>query len=84
MKQWLNPYSATVALGLLVQLAFTVRWLYRRTRNDELTRAFVRDMAVNHLPHVYHCLRELCRRQGIVIDDPPVIRWVDLNWKRGP
>jgi hypothetical protein len=29
-----------------------VRWLYRRIRHDELNRAFVRDTATIHLPHI--------------------------------
>jgi hypothetical protein len=79
MAQMQNAQS----VALLVQLLFTVRWLYQRTRNDELLRFFVRDNATNHLPHVYRCLREFCRRQGIEVSEPPAIRWVDLNGKRG-
>jgi hypothetical protein len=68
-----------LALTSAVQLALFVRWLYRRVRNDELTRAFVHDMATNHLPHIYERLEKLCEQQGIESAPLPPIRWVDLN-----
>jgi hypothetical protein len=79
MRIFLDPYWWTLGLGSLVQLVLFVRWLYRRIRNDELTRAFVEDMATNHLPHIYDRLERLCDEQGIERDPSPPIRWVDLN-----
>jgi hypothetical protein len=70
-----------VALTSLVQLALFLRWLYRRIRNDEITRAFVHDMATNHLPHIYDRLERLCSQQGIDRTAAPPIRWLDLNGK---
>ena len=70
-----------VALTSLVQLALFLRWLYRRIRNDEITRAFVHDMATNHLPHIYDRLERLCHQQGIEPAPLPPIRWLDLNGK---
>ena len=70
-----------VALTSLVQLALFLRWLYRRIRNDEITRAFVHDMATNHLPHIYERLEQLCAQQGIDRTAAPPIRWLDLNGK---
>ena len=59
-------------LGLLgtivpvaVQFILFLRWLHRRMRADEVARAFVRDLAVAHLPHIYTALREIARRLGI-------------------
>ena len=75
----LDPDRIAVGLGAIVQLVLFLRWLYRRIRNDELIRNFVEDMATNHLPHIYHALGELCRRQGIALPETPPIRWVDLN-----
>jgi hypothetical protein len=66
----MNPYWIVVALSSLVQFLIFVRWLHRRTRDDEIRRAFIRDMAINHLPHLYHALREIVRRK--------VVR----NWRR--
>jgi hypothetical protein len=54
MKPWLGLISESVMLALLVQPLFTVRWLYRHTRNEEILRWFVRDLATYHLPHIYH------------------------------
>lgn len=76
-----RPYRA-VALTPLVQLVLFVRWLYRRIRNDELMRAFVRDMATNHLPHIYELLAKLCDERGIERSSLPPIRWIDLNGKQ--
>lgn len=66
----------------LVQLVLFLRWLYRRIRNDELTRTFVEDMARNHLPHIYELLERICEEQGIRRTPRPHIRWVDLNSPR--
>jgi hypothetical protein len=41
-----------------------LRWLHRRMRNDEITRAFVRDIATNHLPHIYNALKTDRRAAG--------------------
>ncbi len=82
MRELIDPYWLTVALTSLVQFVLFLRWLYRRIRNDELNRAFVRDMATNHLPHIYDRLEKICEQQGIERNKPPPpIRWLDLNKK---
>jgi len=75
----LEPYPIAVALASLVQFILFARWLYRRIRNDEITRVFVEDMATNHLPHIYELLAKLCDQQGIERDPLPPIRWMDLS-----
>jgi hypothetical protein len=71
-----------VGLTSAVQFVLFLRWIYRRIRNDELTRAFVRDMATNHLPHIYERLEKICEQQGIAPSRlPPPIRYIDLNGK---
>jgi hypothetical protein len=58
----MHPFSAsflTVLVPMLVQLVLFLRWLHRRMRNDEITRAFVRDIATNHLPHIYNALQKI-------------------------
>ena len=79
MRSLLNSYWLTVALSSVVQLVLFLRWLYRRIRNDEIMRTFVRDMATNHLPHIYERLNKLCDQQGIERSPLPPIRWIDLN-----
>jgi hypothetical protein len=79
MRAFLNPHWWTLALSAIVQLVFFLRWLYRRIRNDELTRIFVQDMATNHLPHIYDLLEKLCDRQGIERSPLPPVRWIDLS-----
>jgi hypothetical protein len=51
-------------------------------RNDEITRAFVRDIATNHLPHIYNALQKIATRQGIDLDETPLVQFVDLNHRR--
>jgi hypothetical protein len=77
-KLW-NPTDIAVIGATLAQFALFIRWLYRRIRNEELTRAFVADMATNHLPHIYDLLARLCDQQGIERPPAPPIRWLDLS-----
>ncbi len=46
------PSFLGVLVPVLVQFVLFLRWLHRRMRNDEIVRAFVRDIATNHLPHI--------------------------------
>ncbi len=72
----------TAALPICVQFVLFLRWLHRRMRNDEIMRAFVRDIATNHLPHIYDALHKIAARQGIALDETPLVRFVDLNGHR--
>ncbi len=65
-----------------VQFVIFLRWLHRRMRNDEITRAFVRDIATHHLPHIYTALQKIAARQGIELDETPLVQFVDLNSRR--
>ena len=65
-----------------VQFVLFLRWLHRRMRDDEITRAFVRDVALNHLPHIYTALREIAARQGIELEETPLVRFLELNGPR--
>ena len=71
----------TFGITSIVQSILFVRWLYRHIRSEELTRAFVHDMAANHLPHIYELLEMLCDEQGIKRNPLPPIRWIDLNYR---
>lgn len=77
-KLW-DPSTLAIIGATVAQFALFLRWLYRRIRNEELTRAFVADMATNHLPHICDLLCCLCDRQGIERPPAPPIRWLDLN-----
>ncbi len=68
------------ALGpILLQLLVLLRWLHRHMRDNEITRAFVRDVALNHLPHIYSALRQIAAQQGIELEEPPLVQFLDLN-----
>jgi hypothetical protein len=79
MLKLIETNAWPLALTSLVQFVLFLRWIYRRIRNDELMRAFVEDMAMNHLPHMYDLLEKLCDKQGIDRDPAPPIRWIDLS-----
>lgn len=77
---WSVVVAALVPVG--VQFVLFLRWLHRRMRNDEIVRAFVRDIATNHLPHIYAALHAIARKQGIDAPEPPMVRFVELNGRR--
>jgi len=74
---WFAVLAALVSGA--VQFVLFLRWLHRCLRNDEITRAFVRDIATNHLPHIYNALQKIAAQQGIELDETPLVRFVDLN-----
>lgn len=75
----MNPYWIVVAFSSCVQLFFFLRWLHRRMRDDEMRRVFMRDMALNHLPHLYHALRQIASRLGLELKDAPPVQFLELN-----
>ena len=76
----LHWYAILTALATAgVQLIVFLRWLHRRMRDDEINRAFIRDVATNHLPHIYSALRQIAAEQGIALEDPPLLRFVDVH-----
>jgi len=76
-----SAWLATL-LPVVVQFVIFLRWLHRRMRNEEITRAFVRDIATNHLPHIYNVLQKIAMQQGIELDETPIVQFVDLNHPR--
>jgi hypothetical protein len=72
----------TTLVPVLVQFVVFLRWLHRRMRNDEITRAFVRDIATNHLPHIYNALQKIAAHEGIDLDETPLVQFVDLSHRR--
>ncbi len=74
----------TTFIPVAVQFLVFLRWLHRRMRNDDITRAFVRDIATNHLPHIYNALQKIAARQGIDLDETPLVQFIDLNSRRKP
>src|SRR5712692_6748074 len=77
---WIGILTAIASAA--VQFVLFLRWLHRRMRNEEIVRAFVRDIATNHLPHIYNALQKIAAEQGIELDDTPLVRFVDLNGHR--
>jgi hypothetical protein len=76
-----NIAVAGSLLAGLAQFALFLRWLHRRMRDDEIARTFVRDVAVNHLPHIYSALREIAGLQGVRLSEPPLVQFIEVNGK---
>jgi hypothetical protein len=77
---WFAVLAAIVPIG--VQFVIFLRWLHRRMRDDEIIRAFVRDMALTHLPHIYKMLREVSAKQGTATRETPMVNFVDFQKRR--
>jgi hypothetical protein len=75
----MNPYWIAIGISSGVQFFIFLRWLHRRTRDDEIRRTFIRDMAINHLPHLYHALRMIGARLGLELADPPRVQFLEFN-----
>ena len=65
-----------------VQLIVFIRWIYARKRDQDVQRTFVRDMAVNHLPHIYVALRKIAQANDVYLEDPPRVQFIEFNGKR--
>ena len=48
-------------------------------RDDEIQRVFIRDLALHHLPSIYRALHMMAERQGIALDETPIVNYVDLR-----
>jgi len=75
----MNPYWLIVVFTVLAQFVVFLSWLHRRMRDDEIERTFVRDVATNHLPHIYHALRLIANHLQIQLDEPPPVQFLELN-----
>ena len=73
----MNPYW--IAATIVVQFGLFLRWLHRRLRDDEIQRALIRDIGLNHLPHLYAALRQIAEHDGVTLPEPPPIRFVEIN-----
>jgi len=75
-----NPLTTVVAvLSLGAQFIVFLRWMHRRIRDDEMQRAFIRDLALRHLPAIYKALHTMAERQGIALEETPIVNYVDLR-----
>jgi len=74
--------SSAILLAVLsigAQFVVFLRWIHRRMRDDEINRVFLRDLALHHLPCIYRALYRMAERQGIALDEMPMVNFVDLQ-----
>lgn len=78
------------ALAILATVVVGVRWLLKRYSANLVMRKFVKSVATNHLPHIYHAQKEQARATNLIlshlgIEDQvhlmpdPEISFVDLE-----
>ena len=80
---WLGGGAIGGITAALVQFRSVLKERSRRAKKEEIALVFVKDMATNHLPHIYHVLRQMAEKQGIKIEDPPHIQFIELNGNGG-
>jgi hypothetical protein len=78
-----NIAILTALASVGVQFVLFLRWLHRRMRDDEINRAFLRDLALTHLPHIYDALQTLSQQQGITVHPAPNVQFVDFHSRNG-
>ena len=61
----------------MCRCAVFLRWMHRRIGDDEIQRAFIRDLAMRPLPVIYKALHTIAERQGIELDETPTVNYVD-------
>ncbi len=75
-----SPWTfLAVVFSLGAQLVVFLRWMHRRMRDDEIQRVFIRDLAMQHLPSIYMALNKIAKKQGIVLEETPMVNFVDLR-----
>ena len=81
MGIWVTPALITGAIALATQALFFFNWLYRSKRDGDVQRVFIRDIAQNHLPHLYHGMKQLAKAQGVELEEPPPVQFIQFNGK---
>ena len=64
------------AVGLVAGAVIAV---YKIVRDGQMARAFAKDIAINHLPHLYHTVSLIAKKLEIEVDDPPPIRYLPFD-----
>jgi hypothetical protein len=77
---WASEWTyVAVVFSLGTQLVVFLRWMHRRMRDDEIQRVFVRDLALQHVPNIYRALNIIAERQGIKLEEIPMVNYVDMR-----
>ncbi len=75
-----SPWTVLALIfSLGAQLVVFLRWIHRRMRDDEIQRVFIRDLAVRHLPSIYRALHMIAEQQGIILEETPMVNFVDMR-----
>ena len=73
-------YYTLVILGILVTFG---GWLLKQFLDARIYKVFIKDMATNHLPHIYHTIHLIGEKLGVEISEPPLIKFIDLTKENG-
>jgi len=64
-------------VATFVLLVAGFKWAWRRVRRCDIEHVFIRDMATNHLPHIYTALELIGEKLEVPIADSPQIKFLD-------
>jgi hypothetical protein len=81
LDTWITPALISAVVLLVTQAILFINWWYRNKRDSDIHRVFLYDVATNHLPHLYHGMKQLAKAQGIELEDPPPVQFIQFNGK---
>lgn len=67
------------ALAIIAQAWALIQYLYKRARQHDIAEAFIRSVAINHLPHIQQSLEIIARKVGVDLPPNPPIQFVELD-----
>lgn len=73
--------AISLVISILTAAGIFVWFVVERIIESRVQRKFIRDIAINHLPHIYDGLHKLCGQAGIQLECPPAIQFI--NGKTG-
>jgi hypothetical protein len=76
---WLGGGAVGGVVAVVMHFRSFLRDRDRRRMKEEVMLVFMRDMAMNHLPHIYHALRQIAKQHGVELDEPPPIKFIEFN-----
>lgn len=72
-----QPQYVYYSLGFIGGIVTFWRWARKTVRRRDIEHVFIRDMARNHLPHIYTALTLIGDKLEVPITDSPQIKFLD-------
>lgn len=72
-----QPQYIYYSVGFFGGLVTFWRWAIKVSRRKSIEHVFIRDMAKNHLPHIYTALTLIGDKLNVPIAESPHIKFLD-------